>query len=62
MSSKTQLNDYIKILRRSLSDLEERNGKLIKDLKWANDQVGGLTLKLKAYKERSWWNKLINKY
>ena len=40
MSSKTQLNDYIKILRRTLSDLEERNGKLIKDLEWANHQIG----------------------
>ena len=62
MSSKTQLNEYIKILRKTIQELTQTNEKLTNDLDWANAQIGMVTNKLKQYRKRSWWDKLINKY
>jgi len=62
MSSKTQLNEYIKILRKTIQELTQANEKLTNDLDWANAQIGMATNKLKQYRKRSWWDKLINKY
>ncbi len=62
MSSKTQLNEYIKNLKKLNAELQVQKGKLIKDLDWANTQIGMGTVKLKQYKERPWWKKLFNIY